>query len=168
MRAAAYLHAGDAQQAVKDLRVALVYGPQQEDGPTSQAQQAKQTSTGSSSALVKRPGGAGKEEPEAAPQEPPPPPPLEAAGRLSGWPAALGLFSAALEALADNVPAVLAAQRVRCQLGLVPCGHGLCMQHVLPWLRSSDSCHWQSDLARLVYCRATLFSARCAGPPAGP
>ncbi|KAL4428216.1 hypothetical protein ABPG75_002305 [Micractinium tetrahymenae] len=116
MRAAAYLHAGNARQAVKDLRLALVYGPQLEGCPASWAQQAgasadQSSGGGSSSALVKRTGGAGKREPAAAPPELPPPAAAEAAGQRSAWPAALGLFSAALEALADNVPAALAAQR---------------------------------------------------------
>lgn len=125
MRAAAYLHAGDARQAVKDLRLALVYGPQLEDSPDQEATGTSSgSSKGSSSALVKRPGGAGKEEPEAPPPAPPPPPQLEAAGRRSAWPAALSLFSAALEAQADNVPAVLAAQRVRLLPGLGSHLHG--------------------------------------------
>lgn len=124
MRAAAYLHAGNAQQAARDLRLALVYGPQLDNPPASSAQQpnaASNSSNSGSSAVVKRPGGAGKREPEAEPPEPPPPPAMEAAGRSSAWPAALGLFSAALEALADNIPAALAAQRVGCDRGWYPC-----------------------------------------------
>ncbi|PSC70912.1 Tetratricopeptide repeat [Micractinium conductrix] len=91
MRGAAYLNAGNAQQAIKDARFALAYGPQLEAACT---------------ALV--PAG-GKE--GAAAGGPPAPPPAAEVGRTSAWPAALALLSGALEAVADNVYAALAAQR---------------------------------------------------------
>ena len=47
----------------------------------------------------------------AAAGGPPAPPPAAEVGRTSAWPAALALLSGALEAVADNVYAALAAQR---------------------------------------------------------
>jgi tetratricopeptide (TPR) repeat protein len=63
-RALAYLEADDAEQAVKDVAIALAYGPRRQDRPN-----------------------------------------------LSAWPDALALQSAALEALGQNVPAVVAVSR---------------------------------------------------------
>ena len=96
-RAAAYLQAGNAQQALKDSRFALVYGPQLEAVPAAAAAAALLPSattpgeeSGSSAAAAANAAAALRQQPQPA------------------WPAALALQSAAMEALADNVPAALA------------------------------------------------------------
>ena len=101
-RAAAYLAAGAPQQALKDARFALAYGPRLEGPPGSSA--------GTLSALVPAAGGSNAGA-DAAPEPAEPVGGAAAAG--SAWPAALGLLSAALEGLADNVAAALAAARAR-------------------------------------------------------
>lgn len=97
-RGAAYLAAGSPQQALKDARFALAYGPRLDEGTCGALVVASSGSGGSFA-----PGGG------AAPA------PIEPAGGTaaarSAWPAALALLSAAHEGLADNVLAALAAQR---------------------------------------------------------
>ena len=88
-RAAAYLNAGLAAQALKDARFALVYGPQVEE------EQQEGGSTLDSDAAAG--GGASGR--------------ATAERRGPAWPAALALLSGAHEALADNVPAALAMQQ---------------------------------------------------------
>lgn len=92
-RAAAYLNAGYPEQALKDARYALVYGPQLEGTATTSLVPSAAGSEGSSG------GAAGA---AAAP--------VPSGQLLSGWPAGLALLSAAHEGLADNVPAALAMQ----------------------------------------------------------
>lgn len=96
LRAAAYLHAGNAQQALKDSRFALVYGPQLEAAPAASAAAALLP-------IAATPGEAGSSAAAAAAHTA-----AAAVQQQPAWPAALALQSAALEALADNVPAALA------------------------------------------------------------
>ena len=113
LRGAAYLAAGNAKQALKDARFALVYGPQLDDLPPAAAAAsaaspaAGSAGAGSSGAMVLSNGGGGGGGGMAADALPP----GAGAGRTSAWPAALALQSAALEALADNVLAALSMAR---------------------------------------------------------
>lgn len=100
-RAAAYLNAGAAAQALKDARFALVYGPQLEAQPGASCAAQAGCAAGSSGCTSLSTHVA------PAPAAPPPAPLLPP----SAWPAALALLSAAHEGLADNVPAALAMQR---------------------------------------------------------
>ena len=99
-RAAAYLNAGCPEQALKDARYALVYGPQVEGAAV--------TSLVPGSASAAAADGAGASGGAAGAAAAPAPAP--SAQALSGWPAGLALLSAAHEGLADNVPAALAMQ----------------------------------------------------------
>lgn len=103
-RAAGYLNAGCPEQALKDARYALVYGPQLEgSGVTALVASSGTTDTPAGSSGQGGQAG-GDSSGSAAPQ-------IEAiVNPLSAWPAGLALLSAAHEALADNVPAALAMQ----------------------------------------------------------
>ncbi|PRW44407.1 UBA TS-N domain-containing [Chlorella sorokiniana] len=106
-RAAAYLHAGCPEQALKDARYALVYGPQLEGSGVTALVPSGSGPGGNPAA------GSGGQGGDAGPEgsAPAAPPPLVVQQALSAWPAGLALLSAAHEALADNVPAALAMQR---------------------------------------------------------
>lgn len=97
-RAAAYLHAGAPQQALKDARVALAYGPRPDDYSTGSG-----GGGGSSGALITTVAGTVADATVGAvPADP---------QLRSAWPAALAALAGAHEGLADNVPAALAMQR---------------------------------------------------------
>jgi hypothetical protein len=104
VRSAAYLQNGDAQQATRDARFALAYGPKRPDAPPV----ARPAPAADAPAKA---GGKGGGKGDNPPEEEPELPPLALAGRDSAWPAALRTLSSALEAAADNVPAALAAAR---------------------------------------------------------
>lgn len=89
LRGAAYLEAGDAGQALRDARCAIVFGPRA--GPAAEERTPEADA-----------GDAGEEGWGAAS-------PWLTAARSSLWPAALGLLGAAYEATGDNVRALLLA-----------------------------------------------------------
>lgn len=104
-RAAAYLNAGCPEQALKDARYALVYGPQLEGSgvtalvPSGSGDQGSSAAGGGQGGVGGGQSGAGAAALPPAVQQP-----------LSAWPAGLALLAAAHEALAENVPAALAMQ----------------------------------------------------------
>lgn len=104
-RAAAYLNAGCPEQALKDARYALVYGPQLEGSgvtalvPSGSGGEGSSEAGGSQGGVGEGESGAGAAALPPAVQQP-----------LSAWPAGLALLAAAHEALAENVPAALAMQ----------------------------------------------------------
>ena len=87
MRAAAYLQAGQVDQACRDVKFALVYGPQRTTAPASGS-----SGAGAGGSTAGASSGSG-------------------AGAASAWPAGLALQAAALEAAGDNVGAALSAAR---------------------------------------------------------
>ncbi|KAI3428659.1 hypothetical protein D9Q98_007482 [Chlorella vulgaris] len=114
LRGAAYLAATNPKQALKDARVALVYGPQLDDLLSTEADSEEEVAAADAAAhraIV--PSTAADSDSGAAANLLETLPPGAAAGRRSAWPAALALQSAALEGLTppDNVLAALSMAR---------------------------------------------------------
>jgi len=83
LRGAVYLSVGNGQQAIKDAKVALVYGPQESNPYHHQKKNDNETNNGENVAPPTRP----------------------------AWAPALGLLSGGREMLGDNISAILAAAR---------------------------------------------------------
>jgi hypothetical protein len=114
LRGAAYLAAANPKQALKDARVALVYGPQLDDLLSAEVDSEEEVAAADAAAhraIV--PSTAADSDSGAAANLLETLPPGAAAGRRSAWPAALALQSAALEGLTppDNVLAALSMAR---------------------------------------------------------
>ena len=102
-RAAAYLAAGQPQLALRDVKLALAYGPQ--------ALAAPQQGNGQRALVVASKGKGGKGE---EPAGPPPPVPVPC------WAAGLALQGRVQEALGENLPAALSMCKVGGQAGWRP------------------------------------------------
>ncbi len=104
LRAAAYLRAGNPQQALRDIKLALVYGPQATVINPARGGSDSQALVAAGPRPARSGSGGGTNKDAVAPAPP-------AVIEVPCWPAALALQSAIQEAMGDNVPAVLAIAR---------------------------------------------------------